>query len=221
MENNNFTIPEYDSKSLYPHKKCLSSSQVLCYEKDPVQFYTEYMLGAKKPPSVAMQTGSIFSALYQHRYFNFRKALNIAKAHSRIGDIFEKAMKMLPVQKGGYPEYPLKCEYKGWELRATLDDYIKTSYTVIENKTGQTVWDQDRANYSDQITFQSFVHWIKFGVPPRKILLNWLDLREKNSCRILNFKTSRSIKNLEMFEERIKAVINGIEAGNFTKKIYE
>lgn len=209
-------IPEYDSQSLYPYRKALSSSQFLRYEESPELFYTEYVMGIKKPPSKPMLIGSVFSALHADRQFDFRQALADINAPKHLADLFEREIKKLPVVPA---EVPLICNYNGWELRATLDGFVEDEYTIIENKTGQTEWTQERANYSDQITFQAFCHWKKYGVIPKKIIVNWLCTKSKSNG-VRTFKTSRSIQNLKNFSKRIDVVLANIEAENWTTPIY-
>ena len=213
----NKKLPEYDFKNLHPYKKILSSSQVLTYEENPAKFYLEYMLGAKRKPSTAMLVGSIFSELHNHRDFDFKAKLAEIKAIRRISDLFEEVIRAFPVVPA---EIPLKCKFKGWGLRATLDGFVENSYTIIENKTGQVPWTQERTNFSDQITFQSFVHWKKYGIPPRQIILNWVDTRFNTQKKLVTFKTSRTVKGLKMFEKRLEVIIQGIEVENYTNQIY-
>lgn len=212
-------IPEYDIASIYPNFKCLSSSQFLTYEKDPQQFYMEYVIGVKRQ-SDAMLIGSLFSACYENRNINPVPLLSM-RLHCKKDfiDLFIAVLKSFPVQRGGHPEYPLKCEFMGWEFRATLDDYIEDTMTNIENKTGKVLWDKDRVNFSDQITFQSWVHWKAKGVPFRRIILNWWNTGKKTRD-VRTFKTSRSLKNLKEFEKRVENVIKNLEAKNFTNPIY-
>lgn len=213
-------IPEYDIKSLYPNTKTISSTQFLDYEEDPASFYLKWVMGVRGEDSVPMQIGRIFSAKYADRSLDAGACLKEIGCKTDFIKMFETAVARLPVLKGGHPEYPLVCEYRGWQFRATLDDYVGASFVVIENKTGQTVWDQERANISDQVTFQAWVHWVKHGVAPSKILLNWWNTKQKNFCDVRSFKTSRSVKYLKQFQERIDIVIDNLEAQNFTNKIY-
>jgi len=217
------TVPEYDFKSLYPYTKTLSSSQIILYEEDPAAFYTEYVLGVRRPASVAMMVGSIFSELHRDRNFDFKTALAEAKAIKRITDLFEQVIRQFPVVPA---EIELHGEHKGWKVRATLDGFVESEYTIIENKTGGKTrehpegWTQERTNFSYQITIQAWCHWKKYGVLPRRILLNWVNTEARAQRPLTTFKTSRSVKALRMFEARLDAVIAGIEAENWTVPIY-
>lgn len=209
--------PEYNSKELYPHFKMLSSSQFLMYEKDPKDFYIRYQLGADDKHSIAMQVGSIFSELHRDRAFDHKAALASIKAPRRLAGLFESAIKAMPVIPA---EVKLVCKLGKWKFRATLDGYVQDSYTIVENKTGKLGWNQERVDFSDQLTFQAWVHWKKFGVIPKSIILNWVNTNSSSSCLVRTFKTTRSVKCLKMFERRVEAVISSLEAGNFTNKIY-
>ncbi len=207
----------YDFKSLYPNHKTLSSSQFLLYEDDPEKFYLEYVLGARRKSSKAMMIGSIFSALHEDRKFNFREELLKIKAPKRIGDLFDEVIKKFPIVPA---EIALKCKVGKWTLRATLDGFLEDYSTIVENKTGQVDWTQERADFSEQVTFQAFVHWKKYGIPPKQIILNWVSTSPKSTQKIITFKTSRSVRTMKVFEQRVDRVIENIEAGNFTRNFY-
>lgn len=216
----NETLPEYDSASLYPHTKRLSSSQVICYLKDPQEFYLRYTMGINSGKSTAMMIGSIFSALYQNRNLNYKKFLLDIGAKKYI-PLFERNIVKFPVHKNGHPEYPFIIPFRGWEIRITLDDFIKDSYTIIENKTGQAEWTQERVNFDMQLTMQAWGHMKELGVMPKKIFLNWLDMRASTRQELRTFKTTRSSKSIKQFEDLLDLVLKNIEVGNFTKGIYE
>ena len=217
MENN--LIPSYDSASIYPFCKCLSSSQFLLYESNPQEFFMRYELGVGGRMTPAMNLGRIFSACYQNRSLDAKAILSENGFAPRIIELFIAALACFPVQKYGSPELPMRCEFNGWEFRATLDDYIEKTLTVIENKTGQTEWNQERVNFSDQITFQAWTHWKLKGIPPRKIILNWWNTKNRN-LDVRTFKTSRSLGCLRNFDKRVEVVVQNIEAKNFTNPLY-
>jgi len=216
----NRALPAYDSESLYPNSKRLSSSQFLCYEQSPQDFYIQYEIGAKGKGSSAMSVGRIFSAAYANRDLDYRWLLEQAKAPKRYADLFKKVLEAMPPIKGGSPELALITKFNGWELRATLDDYVKDGFTIIENKTGKMAWTQERVNFADQLTFQAWVHWKQFKIIPRRIYLNYIDLNANATKLIQTFATTRSVTALKQFERRVEAVIENIGAGNFTKPIY-
>ena len=213
-------LPEYDSVTIYPHFNVLSSSQFLTYEKDPQKFYTEYVIGAKNGGTVKMAQGRIFSAMYADRSLPFREHLMAIGAKGRIADRFDYAIKLMPVLKGGSPEYPLLADFGGWGFRATLDDFVESQDVIIENKTGEKAWSQERADTDDQITFQAWCFWVKYKRLPKKIVLNWVDLRPSTNKFLHCFVTTRNVQDMQEFHERVQVVIDNLNAENFSTPLY-
>lgn len=213
-------LPEYDSKSLYPNHKALSSSQFLLYEEDPQAFWLKYCLGVRHEGSQAMGIGRIFSAAYADRSLPFKPYLEEIGCTQRFINLFGDALARFPALKGGACEYEVWVEYRGWKFRATLDCYVPKFLMDVENKTGKMPWTQERVNFSDQLTFQAWAHWAKEGVPFRQIVLNWWDTSKTSSVQVSSFKTSRTIKSLKDFQARVDVVIDNLEAHNFTNPIY-
>ena len=175
----------------------------------------EYRMGQRRPQSNAMYLGSVFSASYTDRKLKWRPLLekrNIAP--KRIYQEFDNALKILPVIPKRYCEYPLICKYKGWKFRATLDAYHKPSDTNIENKTGQTVWSQERADESLQITFQNWDKWIKDGKPFADNLLQWVDFRATKEKQVQVFHTKRTVEQLQEFQLLVDQAIKNVEVVN-------
>lgn len=206
---------EYDRASLYPHTKELSSSQVLSYLENPSEFFMENVLGVLRSESQPMFVGKVFSAAYRDRKFNWRKAFQSYDNGKgvrpyRLYQTFEQGLAAFPVIPKKDCEYPLRCKYKGWSFRATLDGYYDRRVD-IENKTGMTEWTQERADESEQVTFQYWVKWKKDGKLFDYCQLNWLDLRASAPKLVHTFNTTRTIMQLQEFEKKIDYAINGIE----------
>lgn len=210
-------IPKYDSESIYPHKKVLSSSQVLMYLKDPALFYTTYVLGVPYgSESKAMNIGRIFSALYEDRSFPFREALAEAGAPKRVGDLFEKVIDRMPVVPA---EVKLVVKHRGWGFRITLDGFAKKEATIIENKTGQNGWTQERVEKDPQLTLQAWGHLKKFKKLPKKIILNYIDTSARPTMELRTFATTRKKRDVMECEEILDLVVAGIEAENWTRNV--
>lgn len=202
---------EYNLAELYPNEKCLSSSQVLCYAEDPTKFHEEYVIGLRRKENEVMFIGKIFSAMYADRSFNWSEAMRQrGVTNARIYRALEDAIRVFPEIPKKWCEYPLKCKYRGWKFRATLDGYWDNRVD-IENKTGQKVWDQFRADTSDQITFQYWVKWKKDGMLFDECQVNWVDLRASYKKLVNTFTTHRTIEDVERFEKVVDSVIDGIE----------
>lgn len=202
----------YDLLSIYPNKKCLSSSQVLGVIENPAQFYQEYVVGVRRATSDAMHIGKVFSAMYEDRSFNWKKSLqDFGITNARIYRALEQAISQFPVLPKGEAEYPLKCRYKGWQFRATLDGYHDKRID-IENKTGQTEWNQARADESLQITFQYWVKWYKDKALFDECQLNWVDLRASAPKLVNSFTTHRDFTHIEEMDKLVDRAIEIIEA---------
>lgn len=206
---------DYNHDELYPNHKCLSSSQVIGYLESPSKFWEEYVVGMKRSESEAMFIGKIFSAMYADRKFKWKEAMSGKVTNARIYRALETAIKAFPEIPKKCCEYALKCKYRGWTFRATLDGYWDNRID-IENKTGQREWNQDRADESMQVTFQYWVKWIKDGVLFDECQLNWVDLRASAPQLVQTFITHRSIEDVQKFQELIDYVIDGVEAEDWS-----
>src|SRR3990167_9025745 len=159
---------EYNKKGLYPGKKVLSSTQFSDYEQSPQKFYARWVMGIDGKETESMKIGRFFSELYATRKDSVYQKMLEAKVPKRIIGLFQRVLPafltLAAWLKLNYQtEFPLTCKYRGWGFRATLDGFIQKKHVIIENKTGKTEWTQDRADRSDQITFQAWVHWKKTG----------------------------------------------------------
>ena len=223
---------DYNHDELYPNHKMLSSSQVLAYEQDPKTFFMEYVLGVRRPCSNAMHIGKVFSAMYADRKWNWRKECQAFDGGKgirpyRIYDALEQAISQFPDIGKRNCEVALKCKYKGWKFRATLDGYYGKTVD-IENKTGQVPWYQNeedkiakgdtspnfRCNFADtsiQVTFQYWIKWKKDKELFDHCQLNWVDLRANAPQLVNTFVTYRTLFEIQEFEKRIDRVIAGIE----------
>ena len=212
---------DYNHAELYPNKKMLSSSQVLLYDESSERFFTEYVMGIRRPTSNAMHIGKVFSAMYADRKFKWKEALQAFDNNKgirpyRIYGTLEEAIKLFPIIPKRECEYPLKCKYRGWTFRATLDGFANKKVD-IENKTGGATrewrngWVQQRVDESKQITFQYWVKWKRDGVVFDSCILNWVDLRANTTQIVQTFETARFIDDLLEFEELVDKVIDGIE----------
>ena len=223
----------YDRDSLYPNEKELSSSQVLGYWQNPSEFFMEYELGVRRAESSPMHIGKAFSAAYTDRKWNWRKYLQGFDNGKgirpfRIYESFEIALNAFPVLKKRECEYALRCKYRGWKFRATLDGYYEKRVD-IENKTGQVPWFKNReakleagdttderyVNFVDesmQITFQYWVKWKKDKCLFDSCQLNWVDFRANATQLVHTFNTERTLLQLQEFQDTvIDPVIDGIE----------
>lgn len=208
---------EYKLNDLYPYTKTLSSSQFLCYLRDPAQFYTEYVMGLSRPRSKAMIRGIAFSEAYADPAFDLAAYLKTEDAFDeRIVGRFTRALRVL--ERAPEREAELFGVVGDWKLRATLDGLDRDCYEIIENKTGAVEWTQPRVDTDQQLTFQAFVLRLALGVPPTRIKLNWVPTT-KDGRIVVRFNTKRNSQQLNRFGVLVDAVLANIAAGNWTRHI--
>lgn len=211
----------YNRAELYPHTHMLSSTQVLDYEKSPEDFFIEWVLGAARPKNAAMEFGTLVSLKFAQQISDKELAARLtALSPKRLHTLLHDIVAALPKIPPQFCERPFLVKHKGWTFRITPDACIPEQYTIIENKTGQAEWTQERVNFSDQLTLQAWGFWKTHGVPPKRILLNWGSTKAGAPKVIQSFRTTRSLTALKNMERRVEAVIAGIEAGNFSRQIY-
>jgi hypothetical protein len=212
---------DYKMAELYPHTKKLSSTQFSDYEKDPFEFHLRWVLGVEMKKSPALIAGLAFSEVFADRSFDLAGTCRAGGVSEKVIDRLTSAISKFPILPFEDCEVEQVAQYRGWEFRSTLDGYVPSMFDIIENKTSGLEWTQEKVNFLDQLTFQAWVHWKLKGFPPRKIIVNVVDTSGRAKMPILVFKTSRTVKCLKEFEKRVDAVIDGIEAGNFTQKLYD
>ena len=210
---------DYNHDELYPNTKTVSSSQLLSYEESPNDFYMEYVIGVRRPTSMPMQIGKVFSAMFANRKRKFTKELADLRP-TRIAMQLIEGLKQFPNLPSKMCEVALKCSFKGWKFRATLDGLVIKQETIIENKTGMVEWTQQRADTSDQITFQNWCYWKKYKKMADKTLVYWLNTKSNPRQLVYRFETTRTLEQVMEFEKRVEVVISNLEAGNFTQALY-
>jgi hypothetical protein len=214
---------DYKKETLFPNTKVLSGSQVLDYAKDPADFHTKWVLGVEGGKSPALMFGLIFSEAYADRKYDFLTACKEHKINSRLVSLLQKVLPLFPV----LPNPKKNCEHElkikldnGWTIRVTLDGFLPTQATIIENKTGQMMWTQEVCDTHPQLTLQQWAVWKKTGKLAKKHFVNWVDTSTQATKLIHSFQTKRTMAQLKEFEVKLYAIVEGIEIGNFTVKRY-
>ena len=87
-------LPTYDSTSLYPLERVLSSSMIKTFYDSEEDFFTRYMVGGQ-PLTVPLIIGSVFSAMYQYDEFDPTEALTLIGKQKLI-PVLEDARKRIP-----------------------------------------------------------------------------------------------------------------------------
>lgn len=210
----------YNKTELYPNTKSLSSSQLIYYPKDPYQFYCEWVMKMERPKSPAMCFGIAFSEAYADRSFDYVTYCLENKVNKRLIGLMAEVLPLFPALPEEDCEFELWIDHRGWKFRVTLDGFIPDDGIIIENKTGQVYWHQERVDDDLQLTIQIWAYWRKYGELPKQLLLNWVDTSAQATKKIWTFKTKRTITQLKAFEKYyLDVVIDNLEAKNFSNKV--
>jgi len=211
---------DYNHKELYPNTKQLSSSQVLDFIRNPSDFHVTWVMGVREEPSQPMINGSVFSELFAGATGEERKELLSLLRPRRLIDTYLAALKVLPNIPPQFCEVSIRAKVGSWKVRVTPDALLAEQYEIIENKTGQKPWDQERCNFDQQITMQAWAFWKKYGVPPKRIRLNWVNTSLHSTKVVESFVTRRTMTSIKRMDALVQTVIEHIEAGDFTSSLY-
>jgi len=218
---------------VYKRKTFYSYSRLWSYIRDPQQYYRNYILKMKDPPSAPMILGRIFSDAYaglteiNDKNFTFQEAIINPKRFypDTPDDIFFKPdkvriMKTAFEDKNLYRLPPKFCEQsvfaesKICPLMAKHDGRIKKDdkVLIVENKFGNP-WNEERANSEDQITFYSYVDYLLTGLIP-KIRVQSVNT---NTGKVLVFEVKKTKEQFTPLEEKIDFAYQGIIAERWEK----
>ncbi len=210
-----------------------SYSRLWCYLRDPEEYYTKYVMGLWDPPNPKMLLGTIFSDAYSQREFSekdpslaydWKLALkhpekyykSVPEGITYTLDYERKMNNALESQnmvqaKRKECEQTILLDLENLSLQAKNDAYVESKNLVIENKYG-ILWNEERVNTDDQLTFYSYVVFKKFGKIPI------VRLQSVNSANgsVQAFEISKKEKEFEELEKKIMYAYNGIQ-----KEIYD
>jgi len=189
----------------------LSWSQLNMWEKDPNLYYQVYIEGLDQFRTKYLELGKRMATGLENGFDEERDPL------------FEMLIVFLP----SYPkrEFDMKAEFEGIPLVGKLDGWNEKTMTIGEYKTGKN-WTQGMVNQSGQLTFYSFLVWLKYGKLPQHIFLHWARTDEdlegnlKLTGEMKTFATERTMKDIILFSKRIKNAWLGIcDLGKFAEPI--
>lgn len=144
-------------------KRPLSWSAMSSFEYDPEQWYQNYYLGNKTPPTPEMMFGSIFA-----KSCEARKPLAPVTLLSKMEQPFKVMFGKIPLV--GYAD--------------TFDHKFKKK--IGEYKTGVKPWDQKRANNHGQIKMYALMNFITSKIKPEhcKFFLEWVPTKQMGNYTI-------------------------------------
>jgi hypothetical protein len=180
---------------IFPEERPLSWSQISSFEYDPDKWYDRYMLRNKPPETGALTFGK------------------------QIGEMVEKDPNFLPeLPRAKTMEYPMKVKFGEVWLIGYADSYEPGR--LIEYKSGQKPWTQERVDEHGQLTLYCLMEYLINGIKPEEqvISLHWMPTKENgdfsvsfNGADFQHFKTSRSTRDILEFGMRITKVIKEMQ----------
>lgn len=180
----------------------ISYSQLSLWEKNPNQYYRQYVLGKESPTN---------------KYLDFGK--QVATALEWGFDAWhDKMIEMMLVFMPTYPkrEFKITAKLDGIKLLSRFDGWDPKRKHLGEYKTSKNNWTQGMVDKNDQLTFYALMVWLKYRVLPSKIFLHWAKTIENNRGELgltgdfHTFETRRTLKDLIIFSARIKKAANDI-----------
>jgi hypothetical protein len=198
----------------------------------PEDYYTKYVLGLFEPPSPKMLLGTIFSDAYSglsrsqkdpNLPYDWRLALKYpqnyykdAPDHLTYTSDYERKMEKalkhpeLVQAESSNCERTILVETDICSLQAKNDAYIPSQNLVIENKYGMP-WTKERVNLHDQLTFYSYVVYLKHG----KIPLVRLQSVNSANGEVKAFEIKKKKKDFVELRKKIKYAYEGINNSVF------
>jgi len=178
-------------------KRPLSWSAYSSFHYNPEQWFQNYVIGNKEPPSPEMIFGS------------------------KVGKRLETDPTFLPmIPRHKKMEHPFNVVFSGIPLVGYADSFCTvTDRKLGEFKTGKKAWDQKRVDEHGQLTMYCLMHYITTKVPPEEveITLAWMPTMENGSFEICFvepieqniklFKTKRTTKQVLEFGVSIKNTV--------------
>ncbi len=211
-----------------------SYSKLWTYLRSPEEYYRNYVLKQKDPPSAPMILGRMFSDIYatydlkkdqgEAEGKKFKLADLILNPRNYYKDTPEniyfrpdkiEIIKAALSDKNLYRLAPKYCEQnvfvqgKVCGLGAKHDGRIKVKdkTLIVENKFGNP-WTEERANEEDQITFYAYCDWLLTGIIPT---VRVQSVNGKTG-QVLAFTVRKTKKAFAPLEEKIEFAWKGIRA---------
>lgn len=170
--------------------RSISISEVNCFYENQEKYFNEYILGIREKPNKAMIFGIIIHNMLANPEYDYKESINKNHFTSDFIRIADKINKEVPRSKN--PEMKLKVAINDFEIYAGLDGIDEEEHIGTEYKTGSSLWTQERADESNQITHYSLAWWIKTGILP---MFKLITISSKNGKHKVLY-TKRTIEQL-------------------------
>ena len=189
--------------------KPLSWSAIWLYDNNPEQFYTQYVLGIKEPPTREMLLGSIIHAGFEGK--DWKKELidnNFTPDYERtVAEIMKFPIPKMTQQEVWLGEKGREYEETDCSLAARADGINDDDNVIIEIKTGKNFWTQERADEHGQLTLYAFLKWKETGKIPGLLLVSC----NVNNGKVKVFYTKRTEEQIKEMCNHIKEVVKQLK----------
>ena len=180
----------------------LSFSQLNLWERNPDQYYRQYILGEDGQDNKYLKLGRQMATALEFGFDAWH----------------DKMIEMMLVFMPSYPkkEFKITAKLDGIKLLGVLDGFNPRKLIIGEYKTSKNNFTQKMVDTSTQITFYSLLVWLKYKKLPNKIFLHWARTIENSHGELgltgdfQTFETKRTLKDIIMLSRRIKRAWNCI-----------
>ncbi len=184
----------YDDFLLFLKKRPLSWSAISSFEWDNEQWYRNYLLGQKDPPTKELMFGSYVDKKIQSDPTFLPKLTRYSNLQFGMSVVFNRI--------------PLIGYADAWESELpAMRDY----------KTGKKPWDQKRADETGQLTMYALMTFIQEKIKPEDIrfFIDWMPTQENGDfsisfvkdMKIQTFETRRTMNDILAFGSRINQTV--------------
>jgi len=201
-------------KKTKEEKRHFSFSQFNLYKQDPQAYFEKYVLGIEQITTPKMMKGKIFSEAFADRKYDFKKALIDNGFKQKDCEVMAKALASIPDIGKKNCEVEIRVDNGEMDLLGYFDGLLKDVAHLIENKFGEWVYTQAIVDEMEQLTFYAMLYWLKYGVPPRRISLLWVNAR---TGVVLQFDTKRSVKQIKEFKKLVDYVQQCVVVGKYER----
>jgi len=204
------------SKELKMPRPYVSPSQLMLFERDPMEYYQQYFVAKVDMATDKMTFGKIFQLAWCDKKYDYIKALKDAGFTSDYERVIKTALAnpatiKMPKSKTE-TEITVKNDKMLWPMLCILDGFEPKLKTVIENKMGAW-WSKKMVKESVQLTWQMMSVKMKYGFKPKLLLQSF---NAKSGIPRL-FVAKRTQADFDALIERVNNMVTKIQAGDFTK----
>lgn len=194
----------------------VSPSQLMLFERDPMEYYQQYFVAKVDMATDKMTFGKIFQEAWCDPKYNYEKELTKAGYTSDYVRVIKAALAnpaTIKMPKAmTETEITVKTDKMLWPMLCILDGLNPKLKTVVENKMGAW-WSEKMVKESLQLTWQMMSVKIDHGFKPKLLLQTF---NAKSGIPRL-FVAKRTESDFDALVERVNNMVTKVQAGDFTK----